>query len=113
MSDIDNLDDLDNEEIPGEDDIDNLYDKLEREFRADLKRRTHTLVLHNDDFNSFDDIINNLKSVLNMGQLQAEQIAYIIHFKGSYKILKSSKEAIDTITWIMQTAGITATTEKI
>jgi ATP-dependent Clp protease adaptor protein ClpS len=59
------------------------------------------LVVHNDDFNTFDHVINTLIKVCKHDQHQAEQCTYIIHFKGkcsvkegSYKQLKPMREGI-------------------
>lgn len=40
------------------------------------------LVLYNDDFNTFDWVIESLVEVCNHQELQAEQCAFIVHFKG-------------------------------
>lgn len=69
------------------------------------------LVVHNDDFNTFDHVINTLIRVCKHDVHQAEQCTYIIHFKGRcsvkrgpFKELKPMKEAIND-------AGISATIE--
>jgi len=40
------------------------------------------LVLYNDDFNTFDWVIDSLIDVCKHDELQAEQCAFIVHFKG-------------------------------
>ncbi len=40
------------------------------------------LVLYNDDFNTFDWVIQSLVEVCKHEPLQAEQCAFIVHFKG-------------------------------
>lgn len=59
------------------------------------------LVVHNDDVNTFDHVINTLIKVCNHSIEQAEQCTWIIHYKGkcavkngSYLELKPMKEAI-------------------
>ncbi len=59
------------------------------------------LVVHNDDINTFDHVINTLIKVCNHSMEQAEQCTWIIHYKGkcavkngSYLELKPMKEAI-------------------
>ncbi|MCF8217831.1 MAG: ATP-dependent Clp protease adaptor ClpS [Bacteroidales bacterium] len=59
------------------------------------------LILHNDDFNTFDFVIETLVEVCDHEPEQAEQSAYIVHFKGkcsvkkgSYKDLKPRYEAM-------------------
>ena len=69
------------------------------------------LIVHNDNFNTFDHVINTLIKVCKHEVHQAEQCTYIIHFKGKcavkkgdFKELKPMKEAIND-------AGISATIE--
>jgi ATP-dependent Clp protease adaptor protein ClpS len=59
------------------------------------------LVVHNDDHNTFDHVINTLIKVCKHDPLQAEQCTYIIHFRGkcavkegSYRELKPMREGI-------------------
>ncbi|OIP02801.1 MAG: hypothetical protein AUJ98_00060 [Bacteroidetes bacterium CG2_30_33_31] len=40
------------------------------------------LVLYNDDVNTFDWVIDSLIDVCHHDELQAEQCAYIVHYKG-------------------------------
>lgn len=46
----------------------------------DLKKRS--LVLHNDDIHTFQYVINALMKICNHDELQAEQCALIVHFRG-------------------------------
>lgn len=59
------------------------------------------LIIHNDDYNTFEWVIETLMSVCKHSAEQAEQCSYIIHSKGKYavkhgsfKVLKPMKEAI-------------------
>lgn len=67
------------------------------------------LTVHNDDFNTFDHVINTLIKVCKHDPHQAEQCTYIIHYRGKctvkegpYPKLKPMREAISE-------AGIKAT----
>jgi len=42
----------------------------------------YDLVLYNDDFNTFDWVIDSLVEVCKHDELQAEQCAFIVHFNG-------------------------------
>ncbi len=42
----------------------------------------HHIVLHNDEVNTFDFVINSLISVCEHTKEQAEQCTWLIHFKG-------------------------------
>ncbi|MFN5170275.1 MAG: ATP-dependent Clp protease adaptor ClpS [Cyclobacteriaceae bacterium] len=61
----------------------------------------HDLVVFNDDFNTFQHVINTLIRVCQHTPEQAEQCTYIIHFKGkctvktgSWDELRPMREAI-------------------
>ena len=47
---------------------------------------TKTLFLINDNFNSFDHVIDCLVTICNHNDLQAEQCALITHYKGICEI---------------------------
>lgn len=40
------------------------------------------IVLHNDDVNTFDHVIDTLMRVCKHDELQAEQCALLVHYKG-------------------------------
>jgi ATP-dependent Clp protease adaptor protein ClpS len=42
----------------------------------------HEIVLHNDEVNTFDHVIDSLISVCEHTLEQAEQCTYLVHFKG-------------------------------
>ena len=73
------------------------FDFLEAVVTEDQK----DLVVYNDDFNTFEHVINTLVKVCKHSAEQAEQCSWIIHYKGKcsvkkgeYKKLKPLKEAI-------------------
>lgn len=48
------------------------------------------LVLHNDDYHTFEYVIKCLVEICGHDSHQAEQCTYLVHFKGSCDILKGS-----------------------
>jgi ATP-dependent Clp protease adaptor protein ClpS len=48
------------------------------------------LVVYNDDFNTFDHVINTLIKVCKHTVEQAEQCTYIIHYKGKCAVKKGT-----------------------
>ncbi len=52
-----------------------------------------SLILINDDFNDFDFVIDCLISLCDHNPIQAEQCAFLTHYKGSCEI--SSGQIID------------------
>ncbi len=46
------------------------------------------LVLHNDDVNTFDFVINCLIEICGHDTVQAEQCTYLVHYKGRCDVMK-------------------------
>lgn len=62
---------------------------------------TKALILYNDDFNTFEHVINCLIKYCSHTEIQAEQCAYLVHYtgkcvvkNGSFKKLKPIHEAL-------------------
>lgn len=79
--------------------IDVLEEVLEQEETTDEFLKD--LMVYNDDFNTFDHVINTLIKVCEHDVIQAEQCTHLIHYKGkcsvkkgSYEDLKPKREAI-------------------
>ena len=56
-----------------------------------------TLYLINDDFNSFDHVIDCLVAICDHNPIQAEQSALLTHYKGRCDILKGELENLQPI----------------
>ena len=54
----------------------------------------NTLLLHNDDFHTFDFVVEALVDVCRHDPSQAEQCAYITHFKGKCDVKKGKLSTI-------------------
>lgn len=65
------------------------------------------LILYNDDFNSFDFIIESLIEVCGHDFLQAENCAMIAHYKGRCKIKKGTIDILRPIYVEMTSRQIT------
>jgi ATP-dependent Clp protease adaptor protein ClpS len=52
----------------------------------------HSLILYNDDVNSFEFVIETLIEVCEHDELQAENCAWIAHFKGKCQVKKGTIE---------------------
>ena len=62
-----------------------------RNNKKEIISLTKELILHNDDFNSFDFVIETLIDVCKHDPLQAEQCSLIVHYKGKCEVKKGSK----------------------
>ena len=69
------------------------------------------LILHNDDINSFDYVIETLIQVCSHDMAQAEQCAFITHYKGSCDIKKGTDAYLKPLKNKLVSRGLTATIE--
>jgi ATP-dependent Clp protease adaptor protein ClpS len=53
------------------------------------------LIVWNDDVNTFDWVIESLMEVCSHTYEQAEQCAYIIHYKGKYSVKDGTERGIN------------------
>lgn len=49
------------------------------------------LVLHNDDYHTFDYVIESLVEICELDTIQATQCTYIIHYKGKCDVKSGSR----------------------
>ena len=56
-----------------------------------------TLVLINDDYNTFDHVVDCLTSLCDHGPIQAEQCALLTHYKGSCDVMKGKNSDLELI----------------
>ncbi len=57
---------------------------------SELLEDQKVLVLHNDDYNTFDHVIDCLVSICKHSTIQAEQCAYIVHHNGKCSVKKGT-----------------------
>jgi len=55
------------------------------------KDHIRTLELHNDDYHTFDYVIESLIEICELDTVQATQCTYLIHYKGKCEVKKGSK----------------------
>jgi ATP-dependent Clp protease adaptor protein ClpS len=64
--------------------------KENREDIDQINRKERFLVLHNDDYHTFDYVIDALIDICQHDFLQAEQCTLLIHYKGKCEVKKGS-----------------------
>lgn len=69
---------------------------------------SHSLTIFNDDYNTFDDVINALVAVCGHNHTQAEQCAYITHFKGKCAVKGGDFDALAPMRNAICLRGISA-----
>ncbi len=73
-----------------------------------LENEAYSLVVFNDDVNSFDHVIETLIDVVGHEPEQAEQCTLIIHYKGKCSVKKGSFETLAPIRIAVCNRGISA-----
>jgi len=66
------------------------------------------LLIYNDDFNTFDHVINTLIRICNHTLQQAEQCTWLIHYKGKCSVKKGPFEELKPKREAICGAGIDA-----
>lgn len=66
----------------------------------------HSLVLYNDEVNTFAHVIKSLVEVCGHDSIQAEQCALIVHLKGSCEIKSGIREMLDAMSRSLNAKGL-------
>ncbi len=74
----------------------------------DKEDEGRTLMVFNDEVNSFGHVIETLMKVCKHGRAQAEQCTYIIHFNGKCQVKKGTYETLAPMKEGILNAGIHA-----
>ena len=78
---------------------------------VDQKKKAN-LVLHNDDVNTFDYVMDILVEVCDHSMNQAEQCATITHFKGKCEVRSGSVSEMKELRYKLISRGLKATVNK-
>jgi ATP-dependent Clp protease adaptor protein ClpS len=68
-----------------------------------------TLILYNDDVNTFDHVIDCLVRICKHDELQAEQCATLVHFKGKCDVKHGVKADLMAMCKALLDEGLSAT----
>jgi ATP-dependent Clp protease adaptor protein ClpS len=85
-------------------DVDVLTEELTEPVKA--------LIVYNDDYNTFDHVINTLVKVCEHQTEQAEQCAWIIHYNGKCDVMHGTFEELRPRCEAILERGITAKIEE-
>ena len=77
----------------------------------ELLSQPYKLILHNDDYNSFDWVITCLVKVCGHEFEQATQCAHIVHFNGECDVKYGDYEKISVMKDKLSNAGLSVTME--
>ncbi len=76
-------------------------------------QESYCLILCNDEVNSFEHVIKSLMEVCKHDSIQAEQCAYIAHFRGECDVKTGTISFIENLKKEMHLRGISTIIEKM
>jgi ATP-dependent Clp protease adaptor protein ClpS len=79
---------------------------LRRSDRLGSGDEIHSLILFNDEVNTFDHVIRSLVEVCGHDPVQAEQCALIVHLKGSCDIKLGIREVLVAMSRSLNSKGL-------
>jgi ATP-dependent Clp protease adaptor protein ClpS len=91
--------------------MDTITKKKTKSKVDEILSKPYRLVLHNDDYNSFDWVITCLMKICKHENEQATQCAHIVHFSGKCDVKYGDLETISTMKDKLKNAGLSATME--
>ena len=74
----------------------------------ELLGNQNTIVLFNDDVNTFDHVIDTLVKVCNHEAIQAEQCAMLVHYKGKCDVKSGNMNDLIPMCSALLDAGLSA-----
>jgi len=89
--------------------INELVDVLEK----DINTTTSQLIVFNDDFNTFDWVIQSLMEICNHTFQQSEQLSILIHYTGKAIIKSGSVSVLEPMKDGLVDRGISAVIETL
>tara|TARA_Y100000589_G_scaffold329271_1_gene375334 strand:- start:294 stop:578 length:285 start_codon:yes stop_codon:yes gene_type:complete len=92
----------------------NVINQIEtqEEISVDVKlTKDWSLIVYNDDHNTFDHVIERLVNVCGHTVPQAEQCAVLIHYKGKCEVKTGAYEKLEPMCTSLLEADITAEIE--
>jgi len=66
------------------------------------------IVVHNDDVNTFDHVIDSLVEVCDHEPIQAEQCAWIVHNNGKCSVKRGTYDQLEARCHALQQRGLSA-----
>jgi ATP-dependent Clp protease adaptor protein ClpS len=85
---------------------------LRKDDRLKSDREKYSLILFNDEINTFDHVIKSLVEVCGHDSIQAEQCALIVHLKGSCEIKSGVREVMLVMSRSLNAKGLNSRVES-
>ncbi len=83
----------------------------EKEFTETNNSKNKILVLHNDDYHTFDYVIDALMDICKHEEEQAVQCTYLVHYKGKADVKKGSYSFLKPMMTQLRQRDLKATIE--
>lgn len=83
----------------------------ESEKLDEILSQPYVIILHNDDYNTFDWVIECLMKICKHEFEQANQCAHIVHFRGKCDVKRGDQETLNKMYQKLKAAGLSATME--
>lgn len=89
------------------------YDKPQRQYEEEVallenEDEVYKLVLHNDDVNTFDFVIDSLIEICHHTLEQAEQCTILVHYKGKCTVKTGSLDLLKPMNEKLISRGLTS-----
>lgn len=81
---------------------------LEERIVGTKEKKSHNLIVFNDEFNTFDHVIDSLVKVCKHQPLQAEQCTYIVHYQGKCEVKAGDYSVLEPMCTGLLDRGISA-----
>jgi ATP-dependent Clp protease adaptor protein ClpS len=85
---------------------------LHKDDKLNSRNESGTLILYNDDINTFEHVIKSLVEICGHDSVQAEQCALIVHFKGSCEVKLGVVEVLNAMSRSLNSKGLNSKVES-
>jgi ATP-dependent Clp protease adaptor protein ClpS len=79
---------------------------LHRDDKLNSGGESGSLILYNDDVNTFEHVIKALVEICGHDSVQAEQCALIVHFKGKCEVKSGPVEVLNAMSRSLNAKGL-------
>jgi ATP-dependent Clp protease adaptor protein ClpS len=86
---------------------------LHKDDKLKSGNESSSLILYNDDINTFEHVIKSLVEVCGHDAVQAEQCALIVHFKGSCEVKLGVVEVLIAMSRSLNAKGLNSKVESL
>jgi ATP-dependent Clp protease adaptor protein ClpS len=86
---------------------------LHKDDKLNSGSESGSLILYNDEINTFEHVIKSLVEICGHDAVQAEQCALIVHFKGSCEVKLGVVEVLNAMSRSLNAKGLNSKVESL